>query len=168
MTAPVTVRVAADVPPEDLDQLLGDLRAIGLNPQLRPVATRRGVSDLPWLVLLALPMKLFFETLMQQLAGDAYLRLKTIAARVLHGQHGSEDNRRVLVLEDTTTGLLVMLEPDLPPEAYQRLFHTDLSAFARGPLHYDRSRQQWRSELDEWERQSHFPHDHSLDGPRRA
>lgn len=168
MTFPVAVHVTADVPPEDVDQLLDDLRAIGLNPTPQLVPTRRGVGDLPWLVLLALPMKLFFETLMQELAGDAYSRLKAIVGRVLSRHREPEDGRRVLVLEDTTTGLRVMLKPDLPPEGYQRLFRTDLSAFARGPLHYDRRRQQWRSELDEWERQNHSPHDHSLDRPQRA
>ncbi len=40
---------------------------------------------------------------------------------------------------------------DLPAEAYQALVALDLSAFRQGPVHYDRQRGRWRSELDEWQ-----------------
>ncbi|MGH3611453.1 MAG: hypothetical protein ACRDRK_02300 [Pseudonocardia sp.] len=163
MTFPVAVHVAADAPLEDVDQLLDDLRVFGLNPTCHLRPTRRGAIDLAWVLLLALPTKLFFETLTEELAGDAYLRLKAIVGRALRRRREPENGNRVLMLEDATTGLQIVLEPDLPAEAYQRLFHTDLSTFARGPLHYDRSAHRWRSELDEWERQNPPRDDHDLD-----
>jgi len=57
----------------------------------------------------------------------------------------------VLVLQDTTTRLQVVLEADLPVEAYRQLISLDLAAIRHGPLHYDRQRSEWRSELDEWQ-----------------
>lgn len=168
MTLPVAVHVTADVSPEDVDQFLHNVRVIGLDPTLKAVPTRRGVSDLAWLVLLALPMKPFFEVLVQRFASDAYSQLKGLVGKVLHRQREPQDGGRALVLQDNTTGLQVVLESDLPLEAYQQLFLVNLSSIRRGPLHYDRSRREWRAELDEWKQQNTSPHDHSLDRPRRG
>lgn len=54
-------------------------------------------------------------------------------------------------VQDVATRLQVVLEADLPAEAYQAPVALDLSAFQQGPLHYDRQRGRWRSELDEWQ-----------------
>ena len=56
---------------------------------------------------------------------------------------------RPLVLQDTASGLRVVLEADLPDTAYQQLIGLDLAKFQLGPLHYDRQQRRWRSELDE-------------------
>lgn len=55
-------------------------------------------------------------------------------------------SEQALVLQDATTPLQVVLEADLPAEAYQAAL--DLSAFQYGSLHYDRQRSKWHSELD--------------------
>ena len=60
-------------------------------------------------------------------------------------------SEQVLVLQDAVARLQVVLEADLPAEAYQALVALDLSAFQQGPVHYDRQRGRWRSELDEWQ-----------------
>jgi hypothetical protein len=39
----------------------------------------------------------------------------------------------------------VVLEADLPAEAYEALVALDLSVFRQGPVHYDRQRGRWRS-----------------------
>jgi hypothetical protein len=57
----------------------------------------------------------------------------------------------VLLLQDSTTGIQVVLEADLPDEASQKLLALDLSTIRRGPVHYDRHHHRWRSELDEAE-----------------
>lgn len=157
MAVPANVRVAAHVSPEDVRQLLDDFRSIGLDPTARVVPTRRGLSDFPWLVVVTLPLQLFLSTLMQELAGDAYTRLKALVGRVLHHEQQRDEGRRVLVFQDTATGAQVVLEHDLPPEGYRQLFRVDLAALTHGPLHYDRSKHEWRSELDEWERQNPPP-----------
>ena len=43
----------------------------------------------------------------------------------------------------------VVLEADLPAEAYRQLTALDLSRFSHGPVHYDLGRGRWRAELDE-------------------
>lgn len=164
---PVTLHVASGVPQEVTEQFLDDIRVIGLDPVLKAVPARRGLSDIPWLVLLALPMKPFFEALVQNCAGDAYLQLKSLVGKVLHRQRESGNGSRVLVLQDNTTGLQVVLESELPLEAYQQLFQVNFSSIRRGPLHYDGKRGGWRAELDEWEQQNSSPPDRDHGSLRR-
>jgi hypothetical protein len=49
------------------------------------------------------------------------------------------------------TRLQIVLEADLPTDAYQAMVALDLSAFRQGPVHYDRQHGRWCSELDEWQ-----------------
>jgi hypothetical protein len=76
---------------------------------------------------------------------------------VLHRKHAEADAstrddpkpKQILMLQDTDTGLRVVLEPDLPAESFRQLLSLDLTKFTHGPLHYDLARGRWRSELDE-------------------
>lgn len=153
MAVPVTVHIAA-APPDGVDQFVNDIRTIGLEPTVRTVPTRRGVSDFAWLIL-ALPIKAFFETLVEQFAGDAYARLKTLTGTALRHHGDTRDNRRVMLLQDSTTGLQVVLESDLPLAAYRQLFLVNLPDFAQGPLRYDRDERGWRAQLDDREQRNH-------------
>jgi hypothetical protein len=86
-----------------------------------------------------------------KLAEDAYQGLKRAVGRLLsrdQDQPAAEPSRPI-VLQDTTSGLRVVLEADLPDAAYQQLVALDLAQFQLGPLHYDRQQRRWRSELDE-------------------
>lgn len=146
MTVPVVIYVPADAPAEDVDQLLDDVRAIGLDPTLKAVPTRRGVSVLFWLVLLAVPVKPFFEELSRKFADDAYARLKSLVGKALSRQRTPHDDSRVLVLQDTATGLTIALESDLPLTAYQQLFGMDHpTTLPPGTLRYDQNSQEWRA-----------------------
>lgn len=149
---PAEVLVAADVPDEDHDQLIDDLRSLGLDPTARRALRRRGISDIPpWVVFIALPLQPFLNALIENLAGDAYQRLKASIVRVFRHRHelGTEAGARVVVLADTVTGVQVVLEPDLPAKSYQQLLRFDLSTITRGPVRYDRGEGRWRCELDE-------------------
>ena len=67
----------------------------------------------------------------------------------------------MLLLQDSTTGIQVVLEPDLPAWAYQQLLSFDFATLRRGPLHYDQHRRRWRSELDEAENVTTSPPPHA-------
>jgi hypothetical protein len=110
----------------------------------RLAPTQRTLNGAEWLVLAMLPLQAFLSGLGSKLAEDAYRGLKDVVGRVL--RRSSPGRReRVLVLQDTATGLQVVLEPDLPTDAYRRLVELDLSAFRPGPVRYDRSRNAWQS-----------------------
>lgn len=142
--------VTSDVPAEHEDAIVTALRAAGVGARTRMVPTRRGVDDLHWLVLATLPLQAFLTGLGMVIAEDVAARIKRLVGRVLEDRGSSADSSaRVLVLQDSVSRLQVVLEPGLPPQAYQALLALDLSEFRHGPLHYDRRLGKWRSELDE-------------------
>jgi hypothetical protein len=105
---------------------------------IRLVPTQRTLNGAEWLVLAVLPLQALLSGLGSKLAEDVYQRLKDVVGRILRRSNpGRRD--RALVLQDTTTGLQVVLE------AYQQLVTLDLSALHGGPVRYDRSRNAWQS-----------------------
>ena len=124
--------------------LLTSLRAPGWSPP-------RGSEQLHWLVLAALPLHAFLSGLGSAAAQDVAQGLKRLVGRVVGAHRKTAPSAQVLVLQDAATRLQVVLEADLPAEAYEALVALDLSVFRQGPVHYDRQRGRWRSELDEWQ-----------------
>lgn len=143
------VLVSADLSEDSRQHLAEDLRRLGVEPTIRQVLRRRGISDIPpWLVLVALPLQPFFTTLLEKLAGDAYSRLKALVVGLFRRHSEAAGSARVLILQDTRSGVRIVLEPDLPAESYQQLQHLDLSTAEPGQLRYDRSMREWRCTLD--------------------
>ena len=110
----------------------------------RLAPTQRSLNGVEWLVLAVLPLQAFLSGLGAKLAEDVYRELKDVVGRILRRSNPGR-RERALVLQDTVNGLQVVLEPDLPIEAYRRLVELDLSAFRHGPIRYDRSRKAWQS-----------------------
>lgn len=148
MTLPADVLIAETISPAEATKLVDDFTWIGLAAELRVVATRRSLGDVAWLLLAALPVQPFFARLAEDFAADAYLRLKAFVTKVLHRDTRAGE-APPLVLQDTATGVQIVLEPDLPSEAYHELLYVDLTTVRPGPLHYDLHRHRWRSELAE-------------------
>jgi hypothetical protein len=119
--------------------------AIGVAATIRFAPTRRRLDGVEWFVLAALPLQAFLSGLGSKLAEDVYGGLKNAVDRIL--RRGSEPTQHepALVLQDTVTRVQVVLEPDLPIDAYKRLLQLDLSSFRHGLLHYDRSYDAWQS-----------------------
>jgi len=144
------VLFATELSTLEVTELVEEFNAIGLTAELRQVPPRRTLEDIAWLALAVAPLKPFFEQLVKDSADDAYQRLKAFAGKLYHrDKQPSTTHPKVLLLEDQTTGIQVVLEADLPEEAYRQLLSFDLNTIRRGPLHYDRYRHRWRSELDE-------------------
>jgi hypothetical protein len=143
------VLVTSDVPAEHEPAIIDAFRAVGVTARIRMAPTRRGVEDLPWLVLATLPLQAFLTGLGMVMAEDVAERMKRLADWALKVRRAHRPAAQLLVLQDAATRLQVVLEPDLPLEAYQALLTLDLSQFRHGPVHYDRRLSRWRSELDE-------------------
>jgi hypothetical protein len=140
------------------EQLLLDVLAgCGASTQVETLPVHRGESAaLTWIVLAVLPLQAFLAALGSKMADDAYAQVRTLVRRLAAGRrqpaeagHGPAQPPAPLVLLDRGTGLRIVLEADLPAEAYRQLTALDLSQFGTGPVHYDLARGRWRSELDE-------------------
>jgi hypothetical protein len=145
--------LAQDVPEQlerELTAILGELGAPAA--RVRRAVPHRGPAELQWLVLASLPLQAFLSGLGGEAVKDGYRALKDLVGRLTRCGEGSTAPRqaaRPLVLHDARTGLQIVLEGDLPQSAYEQLGALDLTRFTVGPLHYDRARGRWRSELDE-------------------
>ncbi|MFD6431974.1 hypothetical protein [Streptomyces venezuelae] len=164
--APLRAELLLDreVPDELRRELVAAFEGLGAPPvRVRHTVDHRGAADIPWIVLASLPLQAFLTGLGAEAVKDAYEAFKGVVRRTARPASrtpapalapDARDSReggaaRPIVLQDASTGLDIVLEPDLPAEAYERLTALDLTEFAVGPLHYDRDRGRWRSVLDE-------------------
>jgi hypothetical protein len=136
------VVVSRRLAPDDLDDIARAFDALGVAAALRTVPSRRGDS-VTWLALVALPLSGFLTTLGTNLATDAYKVLRDSTERVLsRGKRAGV--RGPLVLEDPNTGTRIVLEADMPAEAYRALLGMDLSAVEEGAtLRFDVAAERW-------------------------
>ncbi|MEU5896903.1 hypothetical protein [Streptomyces venezuelae] len=162
--APLRAELLLDreVPDELRRELVAAFAGLGAPPaRVRHTVDHRGAADVPWIVLASLPLQAFLTGLGAEAVKDAYDAFKAVVRRTARPaasdpatpseghEARAEGAARPIVLQDASTGLDIVLEPDLPAEAYERLTALDLTEFAVGPLHYDRDRARWRSLLDE-------------------
>jgi hypothetical protein len=135
----------------DRADLIADaLTALGVLVRVKILPRRRGASDLQWLVLAALPLQAFLTSIGGNFADNTYKGFQAAVRKLLHHEQAAEEAAaRPMVLQDTGSGLRIVLDHDLPADGYQQLLRLDLSRFRLGPLHYDLAEQRWRSELDE-------------------
>jgi hypothetical protein len=139
----------ADVPSDREQSLVESLAALGVTGQAKVVPVRRALGQLHWLVLIALPLQAFLSTVGRQAAEDAYQGFRKVVRGLLTRGEPEAKAPRPIVFQDTSTGIQVVLEPDLPDDGYEQLLRLDLSQFRLGPVLYDRTQGRWRSQLDE-------------------
>lgn len=128
--------------------LADEFRRSGFVTEVRTRLPHRGPDQITWLMLAALPLQAFLSGIGAEAVKDVYAKAKRLATA---GRKATSEAKVPLVLQDAESELKVILEADLPPEAISQLVDLDLGAYRIGPLHYDRTRRTWRSELDEAE-----------------
>ena len=138
--------IAAELDDDAEQQVVAMFTGLGLNATSRRRLGHRGPTEFEWLVLAALPLHAFLSGLGSEAVTALVGGIKRLARR-RHEDGGARC--APLVLHDERSGLRVVVEADLPPAAYERLVAIDLTRYRHGPLHYDRARGEWRSELDE-------------------
>jgi hypothetical protein len=156
------VLIAAGLSPAVRQEIIDAFAAAGVAAHPRMIPAHRGAGELQWLVLAALPLQAFLSGLGSAMAENVSETLKRMVGRIRQTQHPAAQPGQVLVLQDTKTRLQVVLEADLPAEAYDGLISLDLSKYRKGPLHYDRQGHKWRPRLDEREQPGESPADDSL------
>jgi hypothetical protein len=149
MAISAEVLLAEQVSADKAVQVKAEFTSIGLTINLRAVEPKRSLSDFAWLLLAALPLQAFFSHLAEDFADDAHEQLRTFVNRLLRRQSSRNRAKPTLVLQDTASGVQIVLESDLPAESYRQLLNLDLNTAKPGPLYYDMHSKQWRSESDE-------------------
>jgi hypothetical protein len=147
---PADIFVDAHLAPEVEDIAVRALAALGVSARVRVLSPRRGTSELQWVILAALPLQAFLTGIGTKIADDAYKGFQE-AVRKLRRQEPADKlpDPPPMVLQDSASGLRIVLDHDLPADGYQQLLALDVSQYRLGPVHYDRAQRRWRSELDE-------------------
>lgn len=114
----------------------------------RRVRGHRGPA-LDWLVLAALPLQAFLQNLGTLTAGDAYGAFKHLIARTSHHEphsHPPKKENSTIILQDSHSGIEIVLESGLPEIAFRQLMELDLAQFSSGPVRFDRVLGCWRKD----------------------
>src|SRR6185437_9623109 len=119
VSEPANVLIAEPISADETAEIAAAFGSIGLSADLRIVSPKRSLADLTWLILASIPLQPFFNRLAEDVADDMHQRLKTFVTRVLHRPVAANQAKPVLVLQDTLSGVQVVLEPDLPAESYR-------------------------------------------------
>lgn len=155
--AHIELLLRSEVDGKAADELRERCEQLGFATDVRPAHHARDIGDIGWLVLAALPLRAFLDGLAGAAAADSYGRIKQLVERLVPNRDRvPADEPSVppsvatpLVLQDWDSGLRVVLEADLPPEAYRQLVGLDLSEFRTGPVRYDKDLACWRPAPDD-------------------
>jgi hypothetical protein len=124
-----------------VSELLEDLN-VTARVRIAPLGTDRRVS---WIVLASLPTRILFDNMAEQ--GDAAGQIKKLVQRI--ADPGDGRVAALLLVQDTETGIQIVLAATLPEAAYRLLPEVDLIQFTFGPVHYDAAAGEWKSLLDQ-------------------
>jgi hypothetical protein len=121
--------------------LVEALTALGLTVRVKVWPVRRATVELHWLFLVALPLQSLLGGFGARLADDLYRKLKEAVRRAPREPEVSAE--RGLVLQDTETGVRILLGPDLDDAAFDTLRALDLTRFRNATLRYDTAEARW-------------------------
>jgi hypothetical protein len=100
------------------------------------------------LVLAAVPLQAFLQNLGTLTGGDAYGAFKSLIKRIRHDeshQHPSKKPDPSIVLQDTNSGLQIVVRFGLPEIAFRQLLELDLHQFNAGQVIFDQDLGCWRA-----------------------
>jgi hypothetical protein len=127
---------------EDIEECESALAELGLATAIRVLPPRRA-AELTWLVLLTLPLSSFLTAIGSSLAEDAHAALARLSQRLLRRGDPTLPPARTVVLEDRDSGVRVILDDELPEQAFRALLRTDLAAEPGETLRYDGATRRW-------------------------
>lgn len=130
---------------EEVDAVREAFATAGIHADTSYRYGRKGVGEFPWIVLILAPATAFLSGLGAAAGKDAYDVLKRLLRDIWSIRKRLSGPQGHVSLRDTDTRIEVILEPDLPHEAYEKLLGLDLSSFKWGPLRYDRELGEWTS-----------------------
>jgi hypothetical protein len=112
-------------------------------------------GDLPWTIIIIIPITGFLTQLGKNAADRAYpvieQKIGHTLKQLIEKIHAIR-NRRYgfeipgsISIEDTISGNTIIADPGLPDAAYYALSQIDLSSFGPNSVHYDLESKQWRT-----------------------
>ncbi|WP_369034848.1 MULTISPECIES: hypothetical protein [Streptomyces] len=136
------VYIGAREAPGTESDVVAALAALGFTVRVKVWPVRRAVAELHWLLLVALPLHSFLGGLGSRLSDDLYRKLKETVRRRPEPASAAEEPR-LIVLQDTDTGVRLLLGPESDAAALAGLRDLDLTRFRHTTLRYDPDAARW-------------------------
>jgi hypothetical protein len=143
-TLAADVAIYGGARPDDETRVREALRELDVNARVQTATS--GTDRSSWVVLASLPTRMLFDNMAARRA-DVASQVRELVRRITERGDGSVPG--LLMLQDTETGIQIVLWKDLPEIAFQSLPQVDLIRFTFGPVHYDVVAAAWRSPFDE-------------------
>lgn len=123
MAATLLVEITVDRDATDAERqaLRSTCEAFGLKVADEFEYFRKSLGDLPWMVILALPVMPFFTTFSTELAKDAYGGLKAFIKSVRAARTEHSGSRGSIFLVDAETRLRIEIHDELSDDALRQL-----------------------------------------------
>jgi hypothetical protein len=135
------VSIDREASEEEVDAVDAAFREAGLDAEVRASYGRKSLDLLPWIVLIALPLKGFLDAFGREAGQDAYAALKRLVTRIREGRRG---NKGTIVVQSRESSTTLVLGDDLPDEAYAALFELDPKEYEGAYLLWDEDRGEWK------------------------
>lgn len=135
------VYVGAREAPGAESRLVDALTALGFTVRVKVWPVRRAVAEVHWLFLVALPLQAFLGGIGARIADDVHAKLKEALRRAPREPDARPE--RSVVLQDTETGVRILLGRELDDRALDALRELDLARYGHGTLRYDSAEARW-------------------------
>ena len=124
--SPGEVILEAEATEEEVAGVEAELREVGLDWPVSAALERRGLGDYPWVIMLAgtptVIFGVFAKKFTELAAEDAYKGVKSWVQRLASRRR---DPNGTITINDPASGTVIVLDPELPDEAYRQLQNVD-------------------------------------------
>ena len=131
--------------PEEVEVVREAFTDAGLTAKVRPSYERKSTGELPWVVMVSVPLTAFLTAFAAAAGKDAYSGLKKLVRTVWDKRTTTSGPRGSFVIIDSESRIWVHLDPDIPADAYRSLAQLDLDSFqGLRVLKYDAKTKEWK------------------------
>ena len=142
----IDILMDSDANASEVEAVTDVAREIGIHGSVQADYSSRAAIELPWVIFLLAPVGVFFSaffTALGQEAGrDAYPGIRRLISRFFGARRNSNGS---VVLLDENTRTHIVLDADVPEEAYRQLAQKGLEQLKGGYW-------TWDSKLNVWNR----------------
>jgi hypothetical protein len=138
------VLLDSSAPAEDVAAVREAFNDAGLMVTVRPSYERKGIGDFPWIVMVSAPLTAFLMAFAAAAGKESYEGLKKLVRSIWAKRTKTSGLSGSFTIVDSKSGVWVLLDPDIPDDAYSALAKLDMDSMKRpNVIKYDKDKKQW-------------------------
>ena len=140
----VDILLDMEASPKEVDAVTRVAQEEGIRGSVRAAFFRKSLGDLPWVIYLLVPALVFSSAFLkgagQEAGRDAYQALRKFISQLYDARR---DRNGSVVVRDSETFTHIVLQDDLPEEAYKQLAQIDQEQLEGGYWVWDFEQCRW-------------------------